>query len=1005
MDNDSHLASLKEWVAQLRSLLKLSAAATSRERQEQVQKALSAMGAKESPLPDGVKAMLGDIAGAMGAELPPADRALQQQVDEARQKLNLLLVELMPVMTSAEVDLQDAWLQLSSQSCLLRKYELALKTLESAWVQAQAIAAEKRGAAVVAPVDSPLRALAEEALKTVGALGAELDMSSPDLQLQFALLATATHKALSSGSYGTALGLAAQWHEVALEAIKTQGQARSAALRRRIEDEVYTPNSALQKLEVPRAAVPHSDTQHDLATIPWSAWATALAGVEQDIKTVTAALARAREDVDKARISWGEERSAAAALLERLKLAAPEATGTREGLRLQAAEVADLAPLGMRRLAAGIATWQTLAAEWLGAAQAGEAAKGSYAKSEADTRGKLDAVSREAPAERKALDLLLAAAQKLAAERDWTGAVAQLEACRRTADEKIKAQRDGVRHAVGTNCEAAYLDSLLDKLGAVEAKKLADGVGAKVLGDLSKQFSVDELDLLRKEAGDAKGIKTLLDDIGGGKAAELKTLRTTFGSLAPLQSAIKDGFGGKAKTVGSLLKTGFGGDAGKLKTFLDAYPTPDPALLQAKNPAALKAQKDQQNLTSLLNQGGLNDNPEVFAHLVGTGCAGDPAKLKELHAQFTATTPPGLAGMKALLDVAGLKIPPERLADILKTGCAGSAINLKELTVGFNGKMAQLKEVTTQWGADSGAAIKGLTDARHLQGDYRAVQQKFTQTLNDRYPGAQGRQDREFMIRAAPKFKRAIPPDNINTTLDEPFELGADEVGSFGETNWDHLMTHICERHSPSSFAFKDAKAAQTPINFSNSQFPADWTAQDIATLMKEALLSTEGQKALARSEAYADAEEAVDLHRDWVACRNAHAYWTAKQAYLTWWNGGGNRWSTYQNKLKRGERWSGPIPANPGDAPPWPGRGWDLKTGAGPEPARPGAEPPNPAPPVWKTESFEHGHVLFQIGVGFRKGKRQIVQYAPVESYVGGPKIEAFSGYDMEALRDAMTQ
>ncbi|WP_320426311.1 hypothetical protein [Roseateles agri] len=979
-------------------MLNLRSGKATEEDYGKLRQEMAGLSGGDSPLPPGVQKLLTELSTTVGKDASPEDKDQRQVVEDFRDELQGLLNRLVPVLKPDEVALHKAWLELSAKSCELNKYELAMKVLQDAWHQAKAIEAEKREPAVVLHIDSPLRPVVDRALEEVGKVAAQLDELDADLAVQFALLASMTHKAMKAGEYGVALGLASQWFTSAEEAVAAQGRQRMVPLRQRIEDEVYIPNAELKKLEAPLASVPHSDKWFNESSVSKAEWDGVLQGVVQDGKTVQAAVTQARQACEQERLRWGQEKQGATVLLTRLKLVVSDAAGADEDKRFQSADASDIATQGLRKLGDGCTAWQTLAAEWERAAQASEAARDAFAQSEEDTKKKLLAVTREAPADRAPLDLLLAAGQQLAAGRDWVAAGAKLEECRRTADEKIKAQRDGVKLSVGTHCEAAYLEDLLDKLGAAEVKKLSTALGPKVLGEMSLQFKVGEMEQLQKEAGDGKGLKALLDDVAGGKAADLQSLRASFGSLAPLQAVAKDGFGGKTKTLGTLLKTGFAGDSGKLKTFLDGYPNPDPDLLKANNPAALKAQKDQENLKNLLNTGGLNDNPEAFAHLVNTGCAGDPAKLKDLHAKFSATTPPGLAGMKALLDTANLKTPPERLADILKTGCSSSAENLKELAIGFDGKMGQLKEATGQWGDGSGAAIKGLTDARHLNGDFQALQKNFTATLNQRYPGSGGKADREFMIRVAPEFTRAVLPDDINATLADKFELDPADAGSFKDSDWNHLLMHVCERHLPSSFAFEGAKAASTPINVHNSQFPVDWTPQRIATLMKEALKSANGKQTLLGLEDRARKAEEYAKHVEWAARTIAHDCWQARVDYRAWWNGGGRQRWIYDKKMEKGEVWNGPVPPDPGPAPPWPGQGFDNP---GPEPAQPGAEPPNTPEPPWITPTFWYGDVEFQLGVDYRNGKRQIVQYFPVQS-VGTPAITAFPRYDMEAMRDA---
>lgn len=1018
------LEQLRQWVAKLKQLLKLRGEggkapteALSRLREEML-----SLGSGESSLPPGVQKLLGELSADPGAEPVPEDKEQHQRITDFREQLSALLEHLGPVLTPEEASLNEAWLQLSAQSLDLRRYELAMKALQDAWRKAKGIEAEKRvpaqpGDEPVAP-PSPLKTLAEQALKVLDGLSTQLDELGGEQQVEFLLFASLAHKSMASGDHGVALGLIGEWYKLAEDIIAEQGRQRTVPLRERIERDVYIPNAELKTLEAPLAAVPHADDWFHRGTIAKGEWADALRGVEEDKATVANAVAQARLECQRLREQWAQDRQACDTLLLRLAPVASDQALERERPRLaQIVDGVDLAKLGLRALGRGHDALHELAQEWQRAAEAGEQARDRFGLLKSGLAKPLDRVSLEVPGERGALDLLAAAGQKLADQRDWVPALAKLEQCQQLAAEKIAAHRQLVKKGLGGRCEDGYVDALFEQFGASGVKKLADDLGVQALGDLSSQFPVGELVQLQAEAGDAKALKAVLGEVCGGKADGLKSLRAAFGSLKTLQALAKDCFDGKLKTVGTLLATGFGGDAARLKTFLDGFPAPDPEQLKQNKPAALKARQDQQNLKSLLGDGGLNDNPEVFAHLVKTGCDGDPAKLKELHGKFSATTPPGLAGMKALLDTAGLKLPPERLADILKTGCGGSAENLKELAIGFDGKMAQLKEVTALWGGDSGKAIRGLVDARHLQGDYQAIQKNFTARLNANYPGGGGNKaTREKLIRKAPEFTRAVVPDNLNATLTNQLAPDPTLVGSFDGTDWNHLLMHACERHLPANFAFKGAKAAKKPINVSNTQFPPDWTPEDIGKLLQEALESTDGQQAIADSEAYADDAQAWYTRQAWEAVKWTHDRWLVKrnnyqawQAHEHWYKNGGSRWRAYQRDKDVDGNWFDrrgnpqPKPRDPGPEPTRPKVGWDEAPGK--EPARPGVEPPVVAEPVWDPQRFWHADVEFQIGVDFRAGKRQITQLFPVRSRPPGPAMTAFSEGEMLTLRDAMTK
>jgi hypothetical protein len=1005
MSNEKQLEEVRQWIATLRQLLELRQGQPVDQTVETLREELSALSSGESPLPSGVRKLLMELADTVATDVAQVDADQLRMVEDFRQQLQALLVSLRPVLEPGEKKLQQAWLQLSAQSCQLRRYELALKVLQDAWHQAKAIEAEER---MPDPERFPQQAVlkpgVERALQELDKLSNELDALEPGQQVEFVLMANLTHQSMTAGDHATALGLVGEWYRRVQAAIDAQGRQRAADLRKRIDDEVYTPNAELKTLEAALASVPRSDAWFDRDAVGKAEWEGALREVEQDRQAVASAVVQARLACEQLRQQWARDSGLASDQLALFDAVATDPARDTERKRLEALTTGvDIVRLGMKKLASASAALGELAEEWRLATQANQEARGRVEQRRPEVQLRLERARNEAPGEYAALGLVSAAAQQLADQRDWIETLAKLDECLRLADEKIKAHRVRVQKSIGANCDAEFLGKLFDKLGAEGVKELSTAVGAKTLGELSRQFSADDLEQMQAEAGGGKGLKTVLDDVCGGQAAQLKSLREGFGSLAALQSTAREAFGGKFKTLGSLLTTGFGGDAGKLRDFLAAYPTPDAEKLKAKDPAALAAQKDQQNLKALLDQGGLNDNAEVFAHLVKSGCGGDPAKVKDLHAKFSATTPPGLAGMKALLDTAGLKVPPERLAEILQTGCGGRAEHLKDLAIGFDGKMPQLKECVGQWGADSGAAIKGLTDDRHLKGDYQALQKRFAETLNTKYPGLANRSTREFLIGAAPKFTRKELPADLNSTLAHKLAPKDEDVGSFTGTDWNHLLTHVCERHLPSAFAFKDARAAATPINFNNSQLPPDWTTQDIADMLQNALQSAACKKAIADCEPAAVAAEAWGKRKEWEKVKGEHDRWAKKArkhqewlVYDDWSSKGGKLWRTY---LSKGKSWQGKPPRDPGPEPGWPGKSGENPPG--PEPTRPGAEPPVVPKPDWDPETFWHGDLRFQIGVDYRDGRRQITQLFPIAAR-GGLALTPFPMDKMNALCEA---
>lgn len=1040
MSTDKKVKELKAWTAQMRRILKLQQGKGNEEELRSLRESLASLTSEDSSLPVGMRKLLAGLDSDKVLDVAPPDVDQRQMVEEFREPLLALLNRLAPVLTPEEDQAQRAWLELSAQSLALNRYELAMKALQDAWHEAKAIEDEKRvpptpsgqngdsGAPTTTaskdspPEDSPLRAMVEESLRQLDEQSRQLEALSPEAQVEMALFASLTQQAMKVGQDGLALGLVAQWGK-AIERVlaeqakerllREQAEARLLAeerartLRRLIDDDVYTPNAGLKAMEAPLALVPHSDTWFDKTAVSQDEWDSALKGVVADQQRVQEALVQARLEVQSAREKVTAARQTALEALGRLKPLATDSEGEEETRQSTDAD-GTLDALGLKALAERLRQWQALAQRWEARILLLQKAKDDLGEAEREAQARLKKVAREISSSLAKLELQFQEGQKQAGLRDWVKALETFKACTVAADEAIRLQREDVTRGAGAHCEPTYMEALFDALGADAVKKLGADVGPKTLGELSKAFTADALKDLQAELGDGKAVKTWLTDVCDGKPAELKKLRDAFGSMAAVKAVAAQAFGGKTKTIGALLKTGFSGDPAKFKDFIDGFPNPDPEALKRNDPAALKAQKDQKNLSDLLSQGGLNDNPEVFAHLVGTGCKGQAQGIKDLHAKFSGSTPPGLDGMKALLDTAGLKVPPQRLAEILATGCSGIAQNLKELAIGFDGKMPQLKEMADTWGDDTGPALKTLTSPRHLKGNYQALQKQFAKKLNDAFPGGGNKARRQALMKEAPNFARTVLKNDQNSKLARPLKLDEKDVGTLKDTDWDHLLMHVCERHLPGSFAFTGAKAAAVPINKSNTQFPPDWTPQDIADLLRKALASDDAKVALAALEADAVQAEKAWRWAEWDLLTKRYAAWQLKaQRYdqwmdrEEWWNNGGRLWTRYQMVLARGESWnSRNIPKDPGPEPPRVPDQWGALPGD--EPELPGPEPEYAVEPKWDPQVFWYDGVQFQIGADYKKGKRQITQFFPLAS-LGDPPLKAFSRSDMETLRDAM--
>ena len=167
-----------------------------------------------------------------------------------------------------------------------------------------------------------------------------------------------------------------------------------------------------------------------------------------------------------------------------------------------------------------------------------------------------------------------------------------------------------------------------------------------------------------------------------GKPEEFRKLVTQFkaeGDQKNFKQLIEEGgMGDKPECLGQMLAIGFDGKssalqgATKLKQISKDLDTPD-----------LRA-----NMKDLLEaKGGLGDNPEVFGHLVGTGCDKDPANIKQL---LNTLDKPGRDGLNKLVSDGGFAkndakgVKPECLGELLATGCEKNPTELQKLVKGLN---------------------------------------------------------------------------------------------------------------------------------------------------------------------------------------------------------------------------------------------------------------------------------------------------------------------------------
>jgi hypothetical protein len=306
----------------------------------------------------------------------------------------------------------------------------------------------------------------------------------------------------------------------------------------------------------------------------------------------------------------------------------------------------------------------------------------------------------------------------------------------------------------------AQLEKLQDAFGVEDPTKLKDLVadfgGPATLKTLAAYKSdPTELKKVCDNLGGAKCVSTLLVEGCGGKTDKLEALQSAFaGDFTKLGGMLKTGGLEKhPKALAALVKTGCKGNPDDFKTLCDNYT--DPTALAnladlldkgglgakpdclgqmlavgcadetngvkgsaAKLQAVAKGVKDANLLPKLQElvgvkangaadpdaTGGLGDNPEVFGHLVATGCGKDPDKLKTLLATFDAT---GVKNLNTLVKDGGFGkhqvedplgsgtqvdvVKPEALGKLLSIGCAGNPGDLKTVCQTLSGSGAGLK--------------------------------------------------------------------------------------------------------------------------------------------------------------------------------------------------------------------------------------------------------------------------------------------------------------------------
>ncbi len=221
--------------------------------------------------------------------------------------------------------------------------------------------------------------------------------------------------------------------------------------------------------------------------------------------------------------------------------------------------------------------------------------------------------------------------------------------------------------------------------------------------------------LTRDGLGSGQALVALYRDGCGGDAAKLRQFEAAFDSdddRTNLRGMVDTALGKDASLLNSALKTGCGLDTMPVTKRKD-FATASADLKEFCK--AFKDDKDQKKLNGLLQNGGIGGHPKVFGSLLKIGCEGDPnngedsmdyraGQLKKLAAAYT--NPADQARLKGMMDNGGFGRADcqEVLAHVLKSGCDGDPAKLKNLGNAFKTgeDLGKLNDLLTAGGLGGG---------------------------------------------------------------------------------------------------------------------------------------------------------------------------------------------------------------------------------------------------------------------------------------------------------------
>ena len=231
-----------------------------------------------------------------------------------------------------------------------------------------------------------------------------------------------------------------------------------------------------------------------------------------------------------------------------------------------------------------------------------------------------------------------------------------------------------------------------------DRKNLGALIGDAGLGDAPDAFSALFATGCGGDVASLQALgKSFSGDTNKGSRDGLKRMLTT-GGLAAGKGVLPDG-DVQPECLAELLKLGSGpGPTGAIKGGEDKRKGDGLAKLCAGLDATACG-----NLGKAMKSGGLGTEPEVFGHLVGVGCAGDPAKLAGLSAEL-GTNAKNLKGLNDLLKQGGFG----------STTAVGGATGIDKTCLGTlfgtgcEGRPDELVKLITELGATDLPALEGV---------------------------------------------------------------------------------------------------------------------------------------------------------------------------------------------------------------------------------------------------------------------------------------------------------